>query len=77
MIINAHPGGWLRAVSELAAAAAASRVCDLLLINTRLHLGIAVTTIHFINCSDVYEGLLMKGGLYGLESWRTTPQLNY
>lgn len=26
--------------------------------------------MHFINCSDVYEGLLMKGGLYGLESWR-------
>lgn len=53
--------------------------CDLLLslMNARLHLGFAVTTIHFINCSDVYEGLLMKGGLYGLESWRTTPQLNY
>lgn len=29
--------------------------------------GVVVTTIHFINCSDVYEGLLMKGGLDGLE----------
>lgn len=79
MIINVHPGGaeWLQAVSRLTADA--FRVCDLLLplINTLLHLEIALTTIHFINCSDVYEGLLMKGGLYGLESWRTTPQLNY
>ena len=68
----------LKAVS-VRAAAAAFGVCDLLLwlINTPLHLGTALTTIHFINCSDVYEGLLMKGGLYGLESWRTTPQLNY
>lgn len=77
MIINAHP------VSVVAIAmpglTATFGVCGLMLslINTLLHLGIAVTTIHFINCSDVYEGLLMKGGLYGLESWRTTPQLNY
>lgn len=69
----------LQEVSGLAAAAAFG-ACDLLLSLINRHsrnLGILVTTIHFINCSDVYEGLLMKGGLYGLESWRTTPQLNY
>jgi len=80
MIINVRvPPPLLRAACMRAAASILAAACVFTRVFTRTAppRGHALTTTHFINCSDVYEGLLMKkekkGRPYGLESWRTTP----